>query len=231
LQSALLSSLSHDLRTPLASITGAASSLLELGERMDLDTRNDLLVSIEEEAGRLNRFVANLFDITRIESGALRARREGIDIPEIIDRAVTRVRTIYPGFAVDLSLADDLPAARGDEVLLEQALFNILDNARKYAGPEKPVAIFVRRDGGDVTIAVTDQGKGIPTSDLGRIFEKFYRRNGGDGRPAGTGLGLSIAKGFIAGMGGSIRAESPAAKRRGTRFVICLPAIRQDRAS
>ncbi|MBI4920951.1 MAG: DUF4118 domain-containing protein [Devosia nanyangense] len=228
LQSALLSSLSHDFRTPLASITGAATSLRQLGDKMDAPTRDDLLQSIEEDAGQLNRFVANLFDMTRIESGALKIRREALDLPEIVERAVTRVRTIDPGFAVSISFAPNLPAARGDAVLLEQVLFNLLDNARKYAGSDQPVAVFARAEDGEVSLSVTDQGKGIAAGDLERIFDKFYRRGSGDGRAAGTGLGLSIARGFVTAMGGTISAESPAARKRGTRFVIRLPVARGE---
>jgi two-component system sensor histidine kinase KdpD len=224
LQSALLSSLSHDLKTPLASITGAASSLRQLGDRMDPATRDDLLASIEEEAGRLNRFVANLFDMTRIESGALKPRRDAVAVEAVVARAVDRARAVHPDLVVETSLAAGLPAARGDAVLLEQVLFNILDNARKYGGAGKPVTVFARWEDGEVVVSVTDQGKGIPPEDLERVFDKFYRRAKGDGRAAGTGLGLSIARGFITAMGGSLRAESPAARRRGTRFVIRLPA-------
>ena len=224
LQSALLSSLSHDFRTPLASITGAATTLRQLGDKMDPPTRDDLLQSIEQDAGQLNRFVANLFDMTRIESGGIRIRREAVDIPEVVERAIARVRAIYPDFASSVSFAPDLPSAQGDAILLEQVMFNLLENARKYGGADRPVAVFARRDAGQMMLAVTDQGKGIPAEDLERIFEKFYRRAKGDGRAAGTGLGLSIARGFITAMGGSISAESPAARKRGTRFLIRLPA-------
>jgi two-component system sensor histidine kinase KdpD len=195
---------------------------------MDAPTRDDLLQSIEEDAGQLNRFVANLFDMTRIESGGLKVRRETFDLPEIVERAVTRVQAIEPTFAVSMSFAPHLPAAQGDAVLLEQVLFNLLDNARKYAGSDQPVAVFARADDGMVSLAVTDQGKGIAAADLERIFDKFYRRGSGDGRAAGTGLGLSIARGFVNAMGGSIGAESPAARKRGTRFVIRLPAARGE---
>jgi two-component system, OmpR family, sensor histidine kinase KdpD len=231
LQAALLSSLSHDLRTPLASIRGAASSLHELGDRMDAKTRDDLVVTIEEESERLNRFVVNLFDMTRIESGSLKARRVAVAADEVIDRAVERARDIHPDLLVETSIADGLPALRGDPVLLEQVLFNLLDNARKYGGAEKPVSIFARPEGDTVAISVTDQGKGIPADDIERIFEKFYRRTKGDGRAAGTGLGLSIARGFVTAMGGTLKAESPAARRRGTRFVIRLPAMPKEQPS
>jgi two-component system sensor histidine kinase KdpD len=221
-QSALLSSLSHDLRTPLASITGAVTSLRELGDRMPAATRADLLASIEEEAGRLNRFVTNLFEMTRIEAGMVRAKRDPMDVAAAITAAVNRARRLHPQLQVDVSLAGQMPPAAGDPVMLEQVLFNLLDNARKYAG-DAPVTVYARSEGNEVSIAVTDQGKGIPEGDLDRIFEKFYRRAKGDGRQAGTGLGLAIARGLVTAMGGTIKAESPALRRRGTRFIIRLP--------
>jgi two-component system sensor histidine kinase KdpD len=223
LHAALFASLSHDLKTPLASIAGAASSLRDLGDRMDAPTRTDLLVSIEEETGRLGRFVANLFDMTRIEAGTLKPRRAPVELDEIIDAALQRTRKLHPGHAFEVSLASDLPPVRADANLLGQVLFNLLDNACKYGG-EAPVTVFARREDGDVVIAVTDQGKGIPEKDIERVFEKFYRRAKGDGRAAGTGLGLSIARGFVEAMGGSLKAESPAIRKRGTRFIIRLPA-------
>ncbi len=222
-QVALLSSLSHDLRTPLASITGAVTTLRQLGEKMPAASRDDLLLSIEEEAGRLNRFVANLFDMTRIEAGMMKARREPVDVAAVIDASVARARKVHADLAIDISLAQDLPKALGDAVLLEQVLFNLLDNAKKYGGEGQAVAVFARVDGDMVSIAVTDQGRGIPEAELERIFEKFYRRAKGDGRPAGTGLGLSIARGLMTAMGGSIKAVSPAMRRRGTRFTLRLP--------
>lgn len=221
-QAALLSSLSHDLRTPLASITGATSSLRQLGDRMSPETRKDLLASIEEEAGRLNRFVTNLFEITRIESGMVRAKSVTTDVSATIKAAVDRATRLHPTLDVDISLANPMPRAVADPALLEQVVFNLLDNAAKYAGGA-PVSLYARGEGDEVSIAVTDQGKGIPAEDLDRIFEKFYRRGKGDGRPAGTGLGLAIANGLVLAMGGSIRAESPAMRRRGTRFVLRLP--------
>jgi len=228
-QAALLSSLSHDLRTPLASITGAVTTLRQLGEKMPAASRDDLLLAIEEEAGRLNRFVANLFDMTRIEAGMMKARREPIDIAAIIDTSAARARKLHLDLSIDLSIAPGLPRALGDATLLEQVLFNLLDNARKYGGADLPVTIYAREEDGKVSMAVTDQGKGIPEADLERIFEKFYRRAKGDGRPAGTGLGLSIARGLVTAMGGTIKAVSPAARKRGTRFTIRLPRAEPER--
>ena len=227
-QAALLSSLSHDLRTPLASITGAVTSLRQLGEKMPAAARDDLLLSIEEESGRLNRFVANLFDMTRIEAGMMKARREPIDLAAIIDASTARARRLHPDLAIEISLAPNLPKAMGDATLLEQVLFNLLDNARKYGGVGQPVSIFAKAEEGYATISVTDQGKGIPEADLEKIFEKFYRRAKGDGRPAGTGLGLSIARGLMTAMGGSIKATSPAVRKRGTRFTLRLPLATRE---
>ncbi|UXN71739.1 sensor histidine kinase KdpD [Devosia neptuniae] len=230
-QSALLSSLSHDLRTPLASIIGAVTSLRQLGDKMPPESRADLLLSIEEEAGRLNRFVANLFDMTRIEAGMMKARREPIELAAIIDTSTARARKLHPDLLIETSIAPGLPRALGDAVLLEQVLFNLFDNARKYGGASLPVTIYARAEDGEASIAVTDQGKGIPEAELEKIFDKFYRRAKGDGRPAGTGLGLSIARGLMASMGGSIKASSPAIRKRGTRFTLRLPLAEPGKAS
>ncbi len=227
---ALLSSISHDLRTPLATITGAVTSLRELGERMTPESRDDLLQSIEEEGARLSRFVANLLDMTRISAGTLRARRDWVDLGDVVRAATDRARKYFPAQVFETGIATDLPLMRGDSVLLEQVLFNLLDNAAKYGGGE-PVNIYVRRDGKDVAISVTDLGKGIPAADLDRIFEKFYRRSKSDGRSPGTGLGLSIARGFVEALGGRIHAESPAVRKRGTRIVMRFPVEEKDRTA
>jgi two-component system sensor histidine kinase KdpD len=220
---ALLSSISHDLRTPLATITGAVTSLRELGERMSPESRDDLLQSIEEEGARLSRFVANLLDMSRITAGTLRAKLDWVDVADVVRSAVERARKYFPAQPFETGIARDLPVIRADSVLLGQVLFNLLDNAAKYGGGE-PVNIYARHDGSDIVVSVTDLGKGIPADDLDRIFEKFYRRSKSDGRAPGTGLGLSIARGFVEAMGGTIHAESPAVKKRGTRIVMRFPA-------
>ncbi|HWJ76147.1 MAG TPA: sensor histidine kinase KdpD [Kaistia sp.] len=222
LRATLLSSISHDLRTPLATITGAVTSLRELGDRMDPESRDDLLLTIEEEGARLSRFVANLLDMTRIEAGALEVRREWLDIADVIRAAVERCRRYFPGLVVETSIAPGLPLMQGDGVLLGQVLFNLLDNASKYAAGE-PVRIYARKEADAIVISVTDQGSGIAKAELESVFEKFYRRGQPDGRAPGTGLGLSIARGFVEAMGGTIKAESPAQRRRGTRMVIRFP--------
>ncbi|MBO0733029.1 MAG: sensor histidine kinase KdpD [Methylocapsa sp.] len=223
LRTTLLASLSHDLRTPLASITGAVTSLQQLGDKMPAPDRHDLLNSIEEEAGRLSRFVANLLDMSRIESGALAPRRELVDVAEAVRASIARCKKIFPDFRVSTSVAPELPPIRADANLLGQVLFNLLDNANKYGGPAG-ASVYARPEAGDIVITVTDQGPGIKPADLERVFEKFYRGGRPDGRKAGTGLGLSISRGLVEAMGGTIRAQSPAVRKRGTRIILRFKA-------
>ena len=222
LRTTLLASLSHDLRTPLASITGAVSSLRQLGDKMTDSERQDLLASIEEEAGRLSRFVGNLLHMSRIESGALKVRKDFVEVADVIRSAAERARKVLPGIKPTLSIAPDLPPIRGDANLLEQVLFNLLDNAQKYGGAV--ISVHAREDANVILISVTDDGPGIKAADLDRIFEKFYRGGRSDGRQAGTGLGLSICRGIVEAMGGTIVAQSPALRRRGARMIIRIPA-------
>jgi two-component system sensor histidine kinase KdpD len=223
LRTTLLASLSHDLRTPLAAITGAVTTLRRFGDTMPAEQRADLLASIEEEAGRLTRFIANLLDMSRIESGALRPKADFVDVAEVARAAVERAHKAFPNQPFSTSLARDLPFLRGDASLLEQVLFNLLDNAQKYGGGGR-VSVHARPEGANVVISVTDEGPGVKPTELEHIFEKFYRGGRADGRKAGTGLGLPISRGLIEAMGGRIWAESPAARRRGARIVITMPA-------
>jgi two-component system sensor histidine kinase KdpD len=228
-RSALLSSISHDLRTPLATITGSVSTLREFGDKMTPAARSDLLAVVEEESERLARFVGNLLDMTRIEAGTVDPKKEWVDLSDVIHETIARTRRYFPDADIESSLASDLPLIKGDSVLLGQVLFNLIDNAVKYGGGE-PVTVYARRDGKDVSISVTDLGKGIAGKDLERIFEKFFRRGAkADGRKPGTGLGLAIARGFVEAMGGVIYAESPAVRKRGTRLVMRFPVPEQPR--
>ena len=219
---ALLASLSHDLRTPLSAIAGAATSLRSLGDKMSPAERLELLGSIEEETARLSRFVANLLDMSRIEAGNLKVKRDLVDVADVVQGAAERSRKAFPKQPVRINLAPDLPFVRADDKLLEQVLFNLLDNAHKYAG-DSGATIHGRKEGDEVVLSVTDEGSGVKPADLERIFEKFYRGGRADGRRPGTGLGLSICRGLIEAMGGTIVAQSPAVRRRGTRIVIRLP--------
>ena len=256
LRAALLSSISHDLRTPLASIVGSITSLRRYGERMPADARADLLAAIEEEAERLTRFVSNLLDMTRLETGSLDLRRDLVDLGEVVMRAAARARRAFPDREIETAItsnppldpvtngidsfkverdADGKPApafphpalVRGDAVLIEQVVFNLFDNADKYVPKGTPTRVRLAESAGEVLLCVEDEGPGIPTAELQRVFEKFHRLNAGDGRPAGTGLGLAIARGVIDSMGGSIRAESPIHAGHGTRIAICLPAVEE----
>ncbi|GLS85590.1 histidine kinase [Cypionkella aquatica] len=222
IRDALLSSLSHDLRTPLASITGAVSSLRQLGDLPEAQ-RQELLLAIDQEAARLSRFVSNLLDMSRIESGAIKMRRDWVDVADAIRSAVERLQKTHAGRKVKLSIAPGLRFVRGDQDLLIQVIYNLLDNAHKYGG-EGEISLHARDEAKDVVISVTDEGPGIKPSDLERVFEKFYRAGGADRRKPGTGLGLSICRGLVASMGGVISAESPAVRRRGTRLLVRLPA-------
>lgn len=223
IRDALLASLSHDLRTPLAAITGSVSTLQQAANTLPEDQREDLLQTIQQEAGRLNRFVTNLLEMSRIESGAIKMKRDWVDVGDAIRNAAERCAKAHSTRKTKISLASDLRFVRGDQELLGQVIFNLLDNAHKYS-EEGEVAVHARNDGDQVVISVTDEGPGIKPADLDRIFEKFYRGGGTDRRRPGTGLGLSICKGLVHAMGGTIQAESPAARRRGTRLIVRLPA-------
>ena len=225
LRTTLLASLSHDLRTPLASIAGAVSTLRQLRDKLSPAKADELLESVEEETERLTRFIANLLDMSRIESGALKVKQDYVDIADCIRAAVERGKKSFGGSSVETSVAADLPYIRGDAHLLEQVLFNLLDNAHKYGGGAGAI-IHARREGEHAYISVTDEGPGIKPADLTRVFEKFYRGGRPDGRKAGTGLGLSICKGLVEAMGGKIEAQSPAVRRRGTRIVLRFPAAK-----
>ncbi len=226
LRSALLTSLSHDLKTPLASIIGAAGELRRDGT-YDPATRAELAGTIESEAERLNRFVANLLDMTRLESGPIALHLEAADIGEIVGTAVGRSERQLAGHKVAIDIASGLPLLRLDAVLFEQVLVNLLDNAARYAPRGTTVTIAARQSGDALIVTVADEGPGIPAADLPHVFEKFYRAGGQDGghdgRPAGTGLGLSICRGFVAAMGGTITAANRDAGP-GTVFTIAFPA-------
>ena len=214
---------SHDLRTPLSSIVGSVTSLRTLGDRMSASDRTDLLLTIEEEAGRLSRFVSNLLDMTKLEAGAIDIRRDWVDAGDVVQGAILRARKSFPMRETVIDIAAGLPLVRGDATLFEQVIFNLLDNAHKYSPGGSVTRVAVDAPGGEVRITVTDDGIGIPRDAQEKVFEKFYRVAGSDGRAAGTGLGLSICFGLIRAMGGSITADSPVGNGRGTRMTIVLP--------
>jgi two-component system, OmpR family, sensor histidine kinase KdpD len=224
LRSALLTSLSHDLRTPLASILGSATSLRNYRHTLDEAAQDELIGTIQEESERLNRFIANLLDMTRIEAGAVQPRADLIDVGDIVGSALERAGKVLARHRVAADLSADLPMLKLDPVLFEQVLFNVLDNAAKYAPAGTTVRLSARRDGDTVHLQVMDEGQGIPPGDLERIFDKFYRVQAVDSRRAGTGtgLGLAICRGFVEAMGGTIVAGNRE-DRRGAIFTVSFP--------
>jgi two-component system sensor histidine kinase KdpD len=223
LRSALLTSISHDLRTPLASIIGTITSLVRFDKLYDDSTRHEMLATALEEGERLNRFVGNLLDMTRLESGKVEPRTEAVDLADIVGSALERARRVVAKHEVEVDLASNLPMLKTDPVLFEQVLFNVLDNAAKYTPPGSKIQIRGRRVDGTVRIQIIDEGDGIPPSDLERIFDKFYRVHAVDRKRAGTGLGLPICRGFTEAMGGRIVASNRE-DGRGAVFTITMPA-------
>ncbi len=223
LQATLLSSISHDLRTPLASILGSVTTLQQRDTGLGEATRHDLLATIQEEAERLNRFVGNLLDITRLESGALRVNREWVEISDVIGAALSRLVRQLGHHRLDIAIETGLPLLRLDFVLVEQVFVNLLDNAARYSPAGTTIGIHAYRRDGGVTADVVDQGQGVPPEDLERIFDKFYRVEHGDRQIAGTGLGLSICRGIVEEHDGTITAISPGPGGVGTIFRIALP--------
>jgi two-component system, OmpR family, sensor histidine kinase KdpD len=222
LRSALLTSISHDLKTPLAAVLAAAGTLRDLSSALSEAQKADLLATIIDESERLNRFIANLLDMTKLESGAIVPNTAPHDLDEIVGSALRRAGRILARHRVELELASELPMLDVDAVLFEQVLFNLLDNAAKYSPEGTTIRVRSWRDGDAVCLQILDEGEGIPPTDLEHIFDKFYRAEKGDQVRAGTGLGLAISRGFIEAMHGTIMAANRS-DRSGAVFAIRLP--------
>jgi two-component system sensor histidine kinase KdpD len=222
LRSALLNSLSHDLRTPLSSILAAATSLQRHDASYDADNRAALTATIQSEAERMNRFVNNLLDMTRIESGALAPKQEVVDLLDVVGTALDGMARLLDGHFVLVDIPADLPMINGDFMLLEQVLLNLLDNAAKYSPSSGTITLIGRRASTRIVLTITDEGPGIPPDRLARVFDKFYRVHAGDRQRAGTGLGLAIAQAFVEAMGGTITAANRQ-DRSGAVFMVSLP--------
>ncbi len=207
LQSALLNSISHDLRTPLVSITGALSSLEDDTVRLDEATRHSLIETARGEADRLNRLVGNLLDMSRIEGGAVRIHKEECDVQDVIGSALEQLASRLENRSVKLDIPLEFPLIPMDFVLISRVLVNVIDNAIKYSPSGLPIEISAKMANGYVEIEVADLGVGIPQEDLSRVFDKFYRVQRPD-NVTGTGLGLSISKGIVEAHGGFIAAEN-----------------------
>ncbi|PZM11526.1 sensor histidine kinase [Rhizobium tubonense] len=222
LRSALLTSISHDLKTPLAAILGAAGTLRDYLDSMPAEDRADLLSTVIDESERLNRFIANLLDMTKIESGAMEPNKALHYAGDIVGSTLRRSAKILARHRVEVDLPVDLPVIRVDPVLFEQLLFNLLDNAAKYAPEGSAIRIEAWADTYSVVFQIMDEGPGIPPADLERVFDTFYRVRKGDQVRAGTGLGLSICRGFIEAMAGTITASNRTGGS-GAVFTIRLP--------
>jgi two-component system sensor histidine kinase KdpD len=223
LRTALLSSLSHDLRTPISTILASASSLSVNDANFRPECRLELVSAIETEAERLNLYVSNLLDMTRLESGALDVRRTAVDPSEAMGAALERMRRRLAGRRIVRQFDARGCVVRADPILLEQVLVNVLENAASFSPPGSEIIAGVAADAHRATLSITDAGPGVPESELPKIFDKFFRGRTDRARRPGVGLGLSVARGIVEAFDGEIAVESPVRDARGARMIIRLP--------
>lgn len=221
LRSSLLASVSHDLRTPLASIIGSASTLRELAPRLSAQHRRELLDAILGESRRLDRYIGNLLEMTRIGDGGMRLERDWIAVADLVASALGRTRDVLGGIVVHRRVPDDLPLLYVHPALVEQALVNVIENAARFSPPDGVLTVSAIGVGAWIRIAVTDNGPGIPPELREKVFERFFS-SGGDTARQGTGLGLAIARGMVVAHGGCVEVHD-GPQGRGTRLVIQLP--------
>jgi len=219
LREALLSSISHDFRSPLAAIIGSATSLLEYGDKFDDAVRQDLLLNVRDEGERLNQFVANLLNMTRLQAGVVRPIMQPVKVGDVSAAAVERL-TRHHGQRLNVKILADCEVA-ADPMLLEQAIYNIIDNALKYAPSEKGVCVSSMPAGQACEILITDHGPGLTKEDQTGIFSTFHFTRK-DGQAKGTGLGLSISHGFVKAMDGTIEARDRSDELSGLEVAITL---------
>jgi len=222
LRNALLSSVSHDLKTPLAVVTGATSALLEEGAPKDEVTRRELIQTAHEEAQRLNRLVRNLLDMTRLEAGALKVNKNLESLEEVVGSALNRMEDRLRGRDVKATIPVDLPLVALDAALVEQVLINLLENATKYTPEGSPIDIEAKEKDGEVEVDVADRGPGVSAADVDRIFEKFYRAHEREG--GGVGLGLTICRGVVTAHGGRIWVDARPGGGAVFHFALPLPS-------
>jgi len=222
LRAGLLNAVSHDFRTPLASILGSATTLSEYEDGLAPGVRRDLLRSIQEDARRLNQHIGALLDMARLEGGALKPRRELVDMREAASSALRRLKPQLAGRQVRRDFARELSLVPADPVLIEQVLLNLLDNAAAHTPEGSTIEVAAYEDPRCVLVSIEDDGPGVPAGELAHIFEKFHRAGGAE-RGGGLGLGLSITRGFVEAMGGRVAAASPVRDGHGARFVVSLP--------
>jgi two-component system sensor histidine kinase KdpD len=219
-RNSLLSAISHDLRTPLATIIGAASSLVEQESRLEAATRIDLARAILDEARRMTRLVNNILDMARLEGGAVRLDRQWYPLEEIVGGVLARLKPRLAGHQVQVELPADLPWVLADAVLIEQVLENLIENAVKYTAPGTSIVLSAAARETELEVAVADHGPGLPPGDEKRVFEKFYRVRA-EGSQSGVGLGLTICRAIVEAHGGRIWAETR--PRGGAVFRFALP--------
>lgn len=226
LRSALLSSVSHDLRTPLASIKAAASSLLQEDVQWSEEERRSFAAAIVRESDRLNRLVGNLLDMSRIEGGALKPEKEWYPFDELVHDVLDHLQGLLQGRQVDTFIPDDLPPVELDYLQMDQVLTNLIENAVRYTPPNSPIEISVEARDMQLQVSIADRGPGIPINDLERIFDKFYRVLGTKRKGTstmGTGLGLAVCRGLVEAHGGHIWAENR--QGGGAIFRFTLPLV------
>ncbi|HEV7126591.1 MAG TPA: ATP-binding protein, partial [Ktedonobacterales bacterium] len=221
LRNALLSSVSHDLRSPLASMIGAASTLAAYEGQLPAAERRELLEAILGEGQRLDRYIQNLLDMARLGHGSLTLHRDWVDASEIVLAAVARLRRYHPAMAIETHLPAETLLLYVHPALIEQAMFNILENAAHVSPPGRPVVVTLVVVERTIRIEVSDEGPGIPIEERQRIFDLFFSVSRGDRAPKGTGLGLSICRGMIGAHGGSV--EALAREGGGTILRVTLP--------
>jgi two-component system sensor histidine kinase KdpD len=223
LREALLSSISHDLQTPLAAIIGSATSLQSFGRLKLGEAEAELIATIREEGERLHHFIGNILDLTRIRAGEIHPRLEIVELADIVNAALRRAERALAEHDVVVDLPDDLPMLHLDLFMMEQTLVNLLENAAKYSPKKGRIEITARLMDRCVALEVRDQGTGIAAGDLPNVFNQFYRAEMQDAKPAGIGLGLSICRAFIEAHHGRIEAFSEGADK-GALFRVMLPA-------
>lgn len=217
----VVSTVSHELRSPLTSVKGFTSLMLNRWDRLTDQQKREMIEQVHVDADRVTRLVTELLDISRLETGRLKLRRRMIELPPLIDKVVGDVRHMHPNLEVALDLSENVPEVYADPDKILQVLTNLVENTCKYAGAEGVrVSVNTLEASGQVCLAVHDRGPGIPADDLHRVFTKFYRS--GEGRPTGSGLGLYIARGIVEAHGGLMTVESTMGE--GTVFSFTLPA-------
>jgi two-component system sensor histidine kinase KdpD len=226
IRNAVLSAVSHDLRTPLTVITSASSTLLEHGDRLQIGARTEMSRLINEEAKRLSELLKSLLDVTRLQSGGLRVNRDWESLEEVVASALRRVdeRRILGLRQLRTHVPSDLPLFQIDAILIEQVLSNLIDNALAYAGNDFPVEIDIAMRGNrDVLVSVIDHGEGMQSDEITHIFEKFYRASGNGG--PGLGLGLTLARGIVEAHGGKIWATHTPGGGLTVQFTLPITSV------